>query len=104
MDNISATENQLCGGGRYDDLIHALGGRPDTPACGFSYGMERLRLALAESGRDGRQTQVAGVAVDEADGRDRARWPGNCASWASRVETDVRERGVKGNLQYADKV
>lgn len=35
----------LMGGGRYDDLIELLGGRP-TPGIGFSCGIERLILAL----------------------------------------------------------
>lgn len=35
---------QLCGGGRYDDLVTALGGRA-TPAVGFAYGLERVAAA-----------------------------------------------------------
>lgn len=35
----------LCGGGRYDDLAETLGG-PSLPAVGFSFGIERLLLAL----------------------------------------------------------
>jgi histidyl-tRNA synthetase len=34
-------QNALGGGGRYDDLIEALGGKP-TPAVGFAVGMERI--------------------------------------------------------------
>jgi histidyl-tRNA synthetase len=41
-----AGDRQLCGGGRYDDLVGVLGGNSDTPATGFAYGLERLRLAL----------------------------------------------------------
>lgn len=33
---------QLCGGGRYDDLVAALGGRASVPAVGFAYGLERV--------------------------------------------------------------
>ena len=35
----------VCGGGRYDGLIHQLGG-PVTPAVGWALGMERLMLVL----------------------------------------------------------
>ena len=35
------------GGGRYDQLVQDFGG-PDTPAIGFSIGMERLLLAIGE--------------------------------------------------------
>ena len=34
-------QSTICGGGRYDDLIEELGGRP-TPAIGFAIGMERV--------------------------------------------------------------
>jgi histidyl-tRNA synthetase len=35
------------GGGRYDQLVKDFGG-PDTPAIGFSIGMERLLLAIGD--------------------------------------------------------
>lgn len=38
----------LCGGGRYDYLVEALGGRP-TPAAGFAIGMERVIIKLQEN-------------------------------------------------------
>jgi histidyl-tRNA synthetase len=38
---------QLCGGGRYDDLVTALGGRQAAPAIGFAYGLERVVAASA---------------------------------------------------------
>jgi len=37
----------LAAGGRYDALIETLGGQP-TPACGFSWGIERVILRLKE--------------------------------------------------------
>jgi histidyl-tRNA synthetase len=37
----------LCGGGRYDELIEQLGGRP-TPAVGFAAGLDRIVLAMRE--------------------------------------------------------
>ncbi len=33
---------QLCGGGRYDHLVRAVGGTSDVRACGFAFGLERL--------------------------------------------------------------
>lgn len=39
----------LGGGGRYDLLVKEIGG-PDTPAVGFSLGLERVVLALKEDG------------------------------------------------------
>ncbi|MDO8532787.1 MAG: HisS family protein [Dehalococcoidia bacterium] len=42
---------RLGGGGRYDGLIRALGGRGDVPALGFAYSMERVVEALRAEGR-----------------------------------------------------
>lgn len=42
-------QSTLCGGGRYDDLIEELGGKP-TPALGFAAGIERMILNLKEQG------------------------------------------------------
>lgn len=36
------------GGGRYDGLVHLLGGREDTPACGFSLGVDRMVTKLRD--------------------------------------------------------
>lgn len=46
-DEKGGSQNALGGGGRYDGLIETLGG-PATPACGFSFGIERLILRLKE--------------------------------------------------------
>lgn len=39
-------ELRLCGGGRYDGLVKALGAEEDTPALGFAYGVELMQQAL----------------------------------------------------------
>ncbi|MGD9118704.1 MAG: histidine--tRNA ligase, partial [Dehalococcoidia bacterium] len=43
----AGSQSTLAGGGRYDDLIEELGGKP-TPAIGFAAGFERLILNLKE--------------------------------------------------------
>lgn len=40
-------DTQICGGGRYDQLVRAVGGPQDTHACGFAFGIERLHALLA---------------------------------------------------------
>jgi histidyl-tRNA synthetase len=42
-------QNALGGGGRYDNLVEALGGKP-TPGVGFGSGLERLLIALEAQG------------------------------------------------------
>lgn len=46
-DNFSG-QSALGGGGRYDNLVELLGGRP-TPACGFSIGLERTISRMKEA-------------------------------------------------------
>lgn len=56
----SASQVALGGGGRYDNLIEELGGRP-TPGVGVSCGVERLISRLEELGinlPEGQKTQV----------------------------------------------
>lgn len=45
-DGTDSTESQLCGGGRYDDLVESVGGAAPVPAVGFSLGLERVQLQL----------------------------------------------------------
>jgi histidyl-tRNA synthetase len=47
-DRLGLSQKQVCGGGRYDGLIHALGNPYDIPALGFSFGLERLLLCMPE--------------------------------------------------------
>src|SRR5213078_1405864 len=42
-------QNAIGGGGRYDNLVETLGGRP-TPGVGFGSGLERLLIALDAQG------------------------------------------------------
>ncbi|AIJ05802.1 histidyl-tRNA synthetase [Methanocaldococcus bathoardescens] len=38
---------QICGGGRYDNLIETFGGEP-TPAVGFAYGFDRIMMNIED--------------------------------------------------------
>ncbi|MBC8108321.1 MAG: histidine--tRNA ligase, partial [Anaerolineae bacterium] len=51
-------QNALGGGGRYDNLVEQLGGRP-TPGVGFGSGLERLLIALESQGVELRRPQAA---------------------------------------------
>lgn len=46
VDGLGA-QDQIAGGGRYDNLISSFGG-PDTPAVGFAFGFDRLLSALEQ--------------------------------------------------------
>lgn len=96
---------QLCGGGRYDDLIGALQGagtrRSGIPAVGFAYGLERVAsvstLPLARQ-----KPSVMVAATDDAYARamqaaDALRTNG------FRVLLDVRGRSLQANLRDAER-
>lgn len=101
------SEDQVCGGGRYDELIHALGGRRDVPACGFAFGMERVRAALAEEGRWAAAPAPPDVLVTPVSAQEAtaaillARWLRTCGLVA---ELDVRARGPRSALHHAASV
>lgn len=94
---------QLCGGGRYDDLVRALGGRDAVPACGFQYGLERMDLATSRQDTLHKpRVLVVGVsASDHVFALDLARTVRQVDGVV--VEQDVRLRGVKSALRYADR-
>ena len=63
-------QSAIGGGGRYDDLIEQLGGRP-TPGVGFATGLERVILNMKNQGipADVGVTPKVWIASADADGR-----------------------------------
>jgi histidyl-tRNA synthetase len=94
-------QSQVAGGGRYDGLIELLGG-PPTPASGWAAGVERILLALdAEEEPVQRDVFVAA----EGDRRDRALALASELRHAGlRVELDLGDRGMKGQMRHADRL
>lgn len=72
---------QLCGGGRYDDLVTTLGGRQMTPAVGFAYGLERV-VAAAHPATPAPPPEVLVSAADDAS-----------YAYALQVAATLRARG-----------
>jgi histidyl-tRNA synthetase len=85
-------QQALGGGGRYDGLVELLGGRP-TPGIGFGIGLDRLVLALAETGVPALPESAPVAVVVGAD-------PGDTAS-RLRVATDLRAAGVAARADLA---
>ncbi|MBI3971627.1 MAG: histidine--tRNA ligase [Chloroflexi bacterium] len=84
-------ESQLCGGGRYDDLIRALGARYSTPALGFAFGVERVLLALDAEARDVVVERAADVFVVPASAPHEA--------YAIRVAQALRHAALCAHLE-----
>lgn len=86
-------ENQLCGGGRYDDLVRALGGK-STPALGFAFGVERVAFALEAEGI------ALGTEVPDARVFVVAATPASEAS-AVQAAQELRQTGTPAHLEVA---
>jgi histidyl-tRNA synthetase len=81
-------QQAMGGGGRYDGLVELLGGR-STPGIGFGIGIDRLILALAESGvatsaESGPTAVVVGADPGDTVGR-------------LKVATDLRAAGINAS-------
>ncbi|HUK98983.1 MAG TPA: histidine--tRNA ligase [Gaiellaceae bacterium] len=81
----------ICGGGRYDGLVEAIGG-PPTPGIGFGAGLERLMLAL-ENEEITFERSPLDVFIVLGDGADRVA--------ASRLLAELRRAGVSADTDYA---
>ena len=92
-------QQAIGGGGRYDGLIELLGGRP-TPGIGFGIGLDRLLLALAETGAEvaggsdaAPVAVVVGAEPDDTVARLRIATELRAAGIASRAELGRRKLG-----------
>lgn len=96
-------EMQLCGGGRYDDLVAVLGGRQATPAVGFAYGLERVVAAAMRNAPNGttRTPEVLVVAADDASYPYAIRVAHLLRARGFITTVDVRGRSVANNARDA---
>ncbi|MGQ9456898.1 MAG: ATP phosphoribosyltransferase regulatory subunit [Anaerolineae bacterium] len=60
-------DSQLCGGGRYDDLLRDLGSRQAVPAAGFAFGLERVAAAQEGAAASSLASDVLVIPVEPAD-------------------------------------
>lgn len=99
-------QGTVCGGGRYDHLIEEIGG-PDMPGVGFGLGKERLLLLMDACGFDfgedkGPQIFLAWIG-DEAKNY-AVKLLHELRNKGIRAEIDTRERNLKGQMKYANKL
>jgi histidyl-tRNA synthetase len=65
---VDGNETQICGGGRYDSLVQAIGGTRAIKACGFAFGVERLfALMPGEKEAAARATQAIIIPISSQD-------------------------------------
>ncbi len=104
-DEAIGAKDTICGGGRYDGLIEAIGG-PPTPGIGFGAGIERLLLSVGERDppRDRRST-ASSSSTRALTGRSvhRRRWRSSARA-ACACDTDYAGRSKKGQLTQASRL
>lgn len=88
-DEAIGAQDSICGGGRYDGLMEAIGG-PPTPGIGFGAGIERLILSLGDTQVPDEGIDVFFVAEEGADRRAIA-----------AVLAELRRRGISADMDYA---
>ena len=102
-DDIGA-KSTVCGGGRYNNLVEEVGGKP-CPAVGFGLGLERLLLTIEACGIEIPNEEKVKVYIA----------PLNQSVYAMDVVAklraegvsamcDVAGRSVKAQMKYADKL
>jgi histidyl-tRNA synthetase len=105
FDTMGAVDRSIFGGGRYDDLIEAMGGQP-TPAVGVAPGLAPLSLACATAevgptGSPGPTYYLLTVGDVRATAAPIAR---ALRARGHTVEMDVAGRSFGAQLDYADAV
>ncbi|MBR5441900.1 MAG: histidine--tRNA ligase [Clostridia bacterium] len=96
----------LGGGGRYDGLVEELGGAP-TPACGFAMGLERLLIAMEESGiafPEAPKCNLSIVTAGEGAVLKALEISADLRAQGYCVNIDTVGRSIKAQMKYANKI
>jgi histidyl-tRNA synthetase len=88
-DEAIGAQDTICGGGRYDGLIEAIGG-PAIPAIGFGAGIERLLLSLPDGEIEPEGIDVFFVADEGAD-----------RTLIAAALAELRRRNISADMDYA---
>jgi histidyl-tRNA synthetase len=88
-DEAIGAQDTICGGGRYDGLIEAIGG-PPTPAIGFGAGIERLLLSLPAGEIEPEGIDVFFVADEGVD-----------RTLIAAALAELRRRNISADMDYA---
>jgi histidyl-tRNA synthetase len=102
-DEAIGAQDSICGGGRYDGLIEAIGG-PPTPGIGFGAGIERLLLSLGDAEVEPEGIDVFFVAEEGADRKAIAAALAELRRRNISADMDYGGRSVKGQRTQASRL
>lgn len=104
---VNAEGFTLCGGGRYDGLVHEIDEKQDIPSAGFGMGLERILYFLEKEGVELEpEEQVSlyvGILGKEAKAK-AYKLVNDLRNQGVIVETDYMDRSVKAQMKYANKI
>lgn len=104
---VNAEGFTLCGGGRYDNLIHEIDEKQNIPAVGFGFGIERIINELAAEGVELEEEPAVelyvGILGEEAKAS-AYKLVQQLRKVGVIVETDYMDRSVKAQMKYANKI
>jgi histidyl-tRNA synthetase len=97
-------QSTLCGGGRYDDLVKAIGG-PAMPAVGFGAGVERALLVMESLGLLPPPPTIDYYVVAAAEAQREAvgKLARSLRAAGHRVEYDLDGKNLKAQMKAADR-
>lgn len=102
---VLGAQSSLCGGGRYDHLLAAIGG-PDLPGIGFAVGIERALLAMEAAGVMPPAADKLAVFVATAGnvpGREALKVVMALRQAGLVADKDYLGRSVRAQLKFADR-
>ena len=97
----------LCGGGRYDGLIHEIDEKQDIPSVGFGMGIERILYFMEQEGVQLPPMKPVDLYVGILGKEARGRAFGIVTALREKgriVETDFMDRSAKAQMKYANKL
>ncbi|MDD3947332.1 MAG: histidine--tRNA ligase [Clostridia bacterium] len=98
-------QGTVCGGGRYNNLVAEIGGKP-TPAVGFGMGLERLIMVAEAAGLYLGEKECATLYIAPI-GEEQVLYAyalvQQLRAKGIAAETDISGRSLKAQMKYADK-
>lgn len=98
------SQGTVCGGGRYNNLVTDLGGKP-TPAVGFGLGLERLIMVLENAGLflGKKETSDLYIASFAETAEAAMKLAYSLRKQGIKADFDILGKSLKAQMKYADK-
>lgn len=98
-------QGTVCGGGRYDNLVSSLGGKP-TGCVGFAVGLERIIMLMEKQGVDFAESvpDVFVMSQSQEYAAECIKITASLRRAGISADTEMTGRSLKAQFKYADKI